>query len=100
MAEVFFSYANEDRDNAGALAHLLESAGWTAWCSLRIPAGRTWGSMIEDALKELRCLAVIWSANSVESDWVKEEAEEARSLGKIVPVLTEDVKPPVGFRTI
>ena len=100
MAEIFISYANEDRDSASALANLLESAGWTVWWDRRIPAGRTWRSMIEEALKEMRCMVVIWSAHSVASDWVKEEAEEARALGKIVPVLIDDVKPPVGFRTI
>src|SRR5262249_23922337 len=43
---------------------------------------------------------VLWSTHSVESDWVKEEAEEARAVGKLIPVLIEPVKPPVGFRSI
>jgi TIR domain/Bacterial Ig-like domain (group 2) len=100
MADIFLSYANEDREAARALAGLLESAGWTVWWDRRIPAGRTWRSMIEEALREMHGMVVLWSTNSVESDWVKEEAEEARALGKLIPVLIESVKPPVGFRSI
>ena len=87
MADIFLSYANEDRESARALAGVLESAGWTVWWDRRIPAGRTWRSMIEEALKEMHGMVVLWSTNSVESDWVKEEAEEARALGKLIPVL-------------
>jgi hypothetical protein len=100
MADIFLSYANEDRETARAVAGLLESAGCTVWWDRRIPAGRTWRSMIEEALREMRCMVVLWSTHSVESDWVKEEAEEARALGRLIPVLIEPVKPPVGFRSI
>lgn len=100
MADIFLSYANEDREKARAVAALLESAGCTVWWDRRIPAGRTWRSMIEEALRDMRCMVVLWSSHSVESDWVKEEAEEARALGRLIPVLIEPVKPPVGFRSI
>jgi hypothetical protein len=100
MADIFLSYANEDREMARAVAGLLESAGCTVWWDRRIPAGRTWRSMIEEALRDMRCMVVLWSTYSVDSDWVKEEAEEARALGKLIPVLIEPVKPPVGFRSI
>jgi hypothetical protein len=100
MADIFLSYANEDRETARAVAGLLESAGCSVWWDRRIPAGRTWRSMIEEALRDMRCMVVLWSTHSVDSDWVKEEAEEARVLGKLIPVLIEPVKPPVGFRSI
>jgi hypothetical protein len=41
-------------------------------------------------------MVVLWSSHSVESDWVKEEAEEARALKKLVPVLIEPMNAPVG----
>ena len=101
MADIFISYANEDRETAAQFAQLLESVGWQVWWDRRIPAGRTWRSILEDALREMRCLVVLWSKNSVQSPWVTEEAEEARRLGKtIVPVLIERVEPPIGFRAI
>jgi hypothetical protein len=100
MAEIFLSSANEDRETAFKVAALLESAGWTVWWDRRIPAGCTWRSVIEGALNEMRCMVVLWSTNSIVSDWVKEEAEEARLVQKLVPVLIEPVKPPVRFRAI
>jgi hypothetical protein len=100
MADIFLSYAKEDRDVARRLSRRLIQAGWTVWWDRRIPAGRTWRQMLESALREMRCMVVLWSSHSIESDWVKEEAEEARLRKKLVPVLIEAVIPPVGFRTI
>lgn len=100
MADIFISYANEDRERAGQLAALLESVG-TVWWDRRIPAGRTWRALLEQALGDARCMVVLWSENSVNSPWVGEEAEEARRLGKtLLPVLIQRVEPPMGFRTI
>ncbi|HVR17551.1 MAG TPA: toll/interleukin-1 receptor domain-containing protein, partial [Candidatus Limnocylindrales bacterium] len=101
MADIFISYANEDRESAAQLARTLETAGWRVWWDRRIPAGRTWRAVLEDALREMRCMVVLWSEKSVQSPWVAEEAEEARRLGKmIVPVLLQRVEPPIGFRAI
>jgi hypothetical protein len=101
MADIFISYANEDRESAAQLAQMLEAVGWRIWWDRRIPAGRTWRSVLEDALREMRCMVVLWSHSSVDSPWVTEEAEEARRRGKtIVPVLIQAVEPPIGFRAI
>lgn len=101
MADIFISYANEDRDTAEQVAHVLETAGFSVWWDRRIPAGRTWRSVLEEALVGMRCLIVLWSENSVKSPWVLEEAEEARRLGKtMLPVLIQKIDPPVGFRAI
>src|SRR5438445_8985598 len=100
MADIFLSYAKENRESARSIAALLESAGWTVWWDRRIPAGRAWRSVLEEALGQMRCMVVLWSKHSVDSDWVKEEAEEAREIERLVPVLIEPVKPPVGFRAI
>lgn len=100
MADIFLSYAKEDRDVARKLSRLLVKAGWTVWWDRRIPAGRTWRRMLETALRDMRCMVVLWSSHSIESDWVKEEAEEGRMRRKLLPVLIETVNPPVGFRTI
>ena len=100
MADIFLSYAKEDRDVARQIATLLGNAGWVVWWDRRIPAGRTWRSVLEEALQEMRCMVVLWSAHSIESDWVRDEADEARVRKKLVPVLIEAVNPPVGFRNI
>jgi TIR domain/Bacterial Ig-like domain (group 2) len=101
MADIFISYANEDKETAARLAGFLESLGWSVWWDRRIPAGRTWRAVLQEALRDMRCMIALWSQDSVESPWVAEEAEEARKLGKtLVPILIQRVEPPIGFRTI
>ena len=100
MVDIFLSYTESDREQTRRLAALLDSVGWTVWWDRRIPAGETWRSVLEKALENMRCMVVLWSARSIESEWVYEEASEGRRLGKLVPVLIEDVRPPAGFREI
>ncbi|HRO58189.1 MAG TPA: TIR domain-containing protein [Burkholderiaceae bacterium] len=100
MADIFLSYAEEDRKTALALAQSLESAGWSVWWDRRIPPGSTWRETIEKALDEMRCMVVLWSRHSVHSHWVYEEAEIGRARRVLVPVLIERVDPPLGFRSI
>jgi hypothetical protein len=100
MADIFLSYTEKDRDKARRLATTLESVGWTVWWDRRIPAGETWRNVLQQALQDMRCMVVLWSAQSIESEWVCEEATEGRRLDKLVPVLIEQVRPPAGFREI
>lgn len=100
MTDIFLSYTERDRDTARRIAEVLGSAGWSVWWDRRIPAGETWRSVLEHALEDMRCMVVLWSAKSIESEWVYEEASEGRRQGKLVPVLIENVRPPAGFREI
>jgi len=100
MTDIFVSYTEKDREQARRVATTLESVGWTVWWDRRIPAGDTWRNVLEKALANTRCMIVLWSAHSIESEWVYEEATEGRRLGKLVPVLIEAVRPPAGFREI
>lgn len=98
--DIFLSYAREDQRAAARLSRLLEAAGRTVWWDRRVPAGKTWRFEIEKALRNARCVIVLWSQNSIHSQWVHEEAEEARQAGKLMPVLIERVRPPPGFREV
>jgi formylglycine-generating enzyme required for sulfatase activity len=95
--DVFISYAHEDRDWVRPLAAELERGGRSVFWDRRIPAGQTWRSHIGRALKHSRCVVVVWSADSVESDWVLEEADHGKRRGVLVPVRKHPVDPPLGF---
>jgi hypothetical protein len=98
--DIFISYAREDQRAAIRLSQLLEAAGWTVWWDRRISTGKTWRFEIDKALQNARCVIVLWSQSSIHSQWVHEEAEEARQAGKLMPVLIEHVRPPPGFREV
>jgi hypothetical protein len=71
MADIFLSYNEKDREQARRVATLLaETVGWSVWWDRRIPAGETWRSVLEEALEGMRCMIVLWTARSIESDWV------------------------------
>jgi hypothetical protein len=100
LASIFLSYAHEDKARAERLARALEAEGWSVFWDRTIPSGRTWRDYIGNALHEANCIVVAWSRASIASDWVHEEADEGRDRKILVPVLLDNVKPPLGFRSI
>lgn len=100
MSDIFLSYANEDLARAKAMADALAAQGWTVVWDRDIPPGKTWRQFIGAALDKARCVLVLWSRFSIESDWVHQEAEEGKDRGVLVPAFIDTVKAPLGFRTI
>lgn len=98
MASVFLSYARDDRAKAEALATALEQLGHSVWWDRSIEGGSRFSQEIEQALKRSDAVVVMWSHVSVQSAWVTDEAAEGRDTGRLVPVVIDDVKPPLGFR--
>ena len=100
MADIFISYASSDRERARQLADSLASRGYKVWWDRTIPPGRVFDEVIQEALHAAKCVIVLWSAQSVRSNWVKTEAAEGASLGRLVPALVERVLPPIEFKRI
>ena len=98
MADVFISYASEDRPRAGMIARALEGCGWSVWWDRKIVAGQAFDQTIERELDAAATVVVLWTAASVGSEWVKNEAAAAAERGVLVPVLLDDVKLPLEFR--
>jgi hypothetical protein len=95
-----FGYASEDRARVAPIVEFLKTAGFSVWWDRSLLAGKAFNREIEIALNEARCVIVLWSAASVRSDWVLAEAEEARRRNVLIPVLIDDVKPPLIFRIL
>lgn len=100
VSDIFFSYASEDRGRIIPLVRALETKNWSIFWDRVIPPGKTWRQVIGAELKRCRCMIVVWSKNSVDSEWVQEEAEEGKRRNILVPVLIDDVTPPLGFGSI
>ena len=100
MSDIFISYARADRARAERLAHVLGEHGWSVWWDRYIPPGKTFDEVIEEALADAKCVIVLWSQDSIRSEWVKAEASEAARRRILVPILAADVRIPLEFRRI
>src|SRR5512145_453969 len=90
MSDIFLSYASADRERVRPLVRALERHGWSVWWDRTILPGRTFDQVIEEALAAARCVIVVWSQHSVDSDWVKTEAAEGARRRMLVPVLLDE----------
>ena len=98
MARVFLSYAHDDAPNAQKLAGALVEAGHEVWWDFHVHGGSRFSDEIDRALKNAQVVVVIWTPTSVTSAWVQDEAAEGRDSGRLLPVVLDDTKPPLGFR--
>lgn len=98
MADIFISYASQDRDRARKLASALEARGWSVWWDRNIIPGQTFDKTIEHELDTAKSVVVLWSKDSISSEWVRNEAARAVERGVLVPALIDSVKLPLEFR--
>jgi hypothetical protein len=101
LPTVFISYSRDDSPVAHRLSESLRNSGLSVWIDATgIEEGRAYDRQIETALKEAKCVLVLWSKSSVESEWVRNEAAEAYENDKLIPVLLEVVQQPLQFRSV
>ena len=94
---VFLSYAHADQTRATALVRALEAHGLDVWWDALIEGGALFADSIEAALHRCDSVVVLWSRQSVGSDWVRDEAAVGREQRKLVPLSLDGVDPPLGF---
>ncbi len=98
MASLFLSYSREDVERVGPIAAALEAAGHDVWWDRHIAGGQEFADAIEQALDSADVVVVCWSATSVRSGWVRDEAGAGRDSGRLVPLTIDGCQPPLGFR--
>jgi tetratricopeptide (TPR) repeat protein len=100
MADVFLSYGRTSHASARRISGALESAGYSVWFDENLPAHRPFSDVIEEQLENARAVIVLWSQGSVQSQWVRSEANRARETGKLIQVRLDDVRLPMPFDQI
>src|ERR1700740_443310 len=98
MVDVFVSYSSQDRDRVRGLVSEIEAVGYSVWWDREIGAGAAFDREIEKAIDEARCIVVAWSKSSVESEWVRTEANEGLVKGIVVQVAIEAVRAPLAVQ--
>ncbi|HET9231180.1 MAG TPA: toll/interleukin-1 receptor domain-containing protein [Vitreimonas sp.] len=97
MADVFISYASEDRNRVRPLADALQQRGFKVWWDRSLAAGQDYTAIIERELKNAKAVIVVWTQASAASTFVRDEAGRARDDGRLVPVILDRVDLPLGF---
>jgi hypothetical protein len=84
MADIFISYAREDRTRVRSLADALSAHEWSVWWDREIQAGKAFDQVIADELTRARCVAVVWSHKSTASPSIAQNAGAStpRTSGK------------------
>ena len=100
MPDIFISYSSRDRACITPLVAYFEAAGLEVWWDRHINAGSSYAKDIEDALDAAKAVVVVWSRHSVQSDWVRAEANEGHTRDILVPLLIDDARPPLIFRSL
>ena len=98
MASVFLSYSREDLERIRPLAAALETAGHDVWWDRHIAGGEEYSGAIERALESAEAVVVAWTASSVKSAWVRDEAGQGRDTRRLIPLTLDGCTPPLGFR--
>jgi formylglycine-generating enzyme required for sulfatase activity len=96
--DIFLSYASQDLERVRPLIRSLEKRGWRVWWDRTLLPGEDYEEVIDQAIAAAGCVIVVWSHASVDSGWVRAEADEGRSQRKLVPVMIDDVRIPLSFR--
>jgi hypothetical protein len=101
MADIFISYASVDRPFARRLADALEARGWSVWWDhSNLHSGEHFDRMIEEAISTAQAVIVVWSPDSIKSDWVRAEAAQALDERKLVPLRINTALLPLRFRNV
>jgi len=97
MTDAFLAYARKDLKSATEIKDFLEQEGLSVWQDIQIAPGELWRDVILQHLERAKTVIVLWSSSSVNSEWVRAEAQIAADRNKLIPVLIEQVDLPLGF---
>ena len=100
MADVFVSYARTDEAMAESVANALRAEGFAVWRDDELPAHRAYADVIEERLKSAKAVVALWSAEAARSQWVRAEADSARTAGILVQAALDGTIPPLPFNQI
>lgn len=100
MVDVFISYSRHDAGKVALLARMVEAEGYKVWWDADLPPHQSYGDVITSKIATARAAIVVWSAASVQSEWVRAEADMARNQKKLIQTSLDTVMPPLPFNQI
>jgi hypothetical protein len=107
--QVFISYASDNKNSAASdrqvadqICSVLESQNIRCWIAHRdILPGDEWLNAIIEAAEKSKIIILVFSANTEQSQWVKDEITLALNRKiKIIPFRIENVSPQQSLRIL
>jgi TolB-like protein/tetratricopeptide (TPR) repeat protein len=96
--KIFISYARADRAWAERLIRALGTERFDIWYDGLLEGGENFLPTTESALEGADAVLVLWSATSIASHWVRDEATSGRDRRRLVPISIDGSMAPLGFR--
>jgi TolB-like protein len=100
VSDIFISYARSTEAEARAVGDALRARGYSVWRDDDLPSHRAYADVIAEQLASAKAVVVIWSADAVKSQWVRSEADRARSENKLVQLSFDGAQLPMPFDQI
>jgi adenylate cyclase len=100
MSHVFISYARSDEPLACLIADNLREDGFEVWRDDELPAHRGYAEVIEERVQGAKAVVVLWSAEAAKSQWVRAEADTARTAQTLIQASLDGSVPPMPFNQI
>ncbi len=82
------------------VAEALRSARFEVWRDDDLPAHRPYADVIAERLSAAKAVVVLWSEHAAQSQWVRAEADSARSAGILIQASIDGTVPPLPFNQI
>ena len=82
MADIFVSYAREDRPRVKPFIDLLLAQNWSVWWDRELVPGHTFENVIDSEITDASCVIVFWSKNSIISELGKKPFKTTNDQAK------------------
>jgi adenylate cyclase len=100
MSDIFISCAHARANEAEKVSEAFKALGYGVWRDNELPPHRAYADVIAERLKAVRAVVVIWSAEAVQSVWVRSEASKGRADNKLVQIRIDGAALPMPFDQI
>jgi hypothetical protein len=100
MVDVFISYSRANQPVVRQLAEKVKELGYSVWWDDELPPHLSYSDVIAEKIGSAKAAIVVWSEGAASSEWVRAEADLARSQKKLIQTSIDGRMPPMPFNQI
>jgi hypothetical protein len=100
MNDIFISHSGNDRPWVAMLVNALQAEGYSVCWDKPNLTSENFTQVTEETINNNRCVITVWSSHSINSFWVKAEAQSALDQSCLIPILCQKVTPPSPYASL